>query len=127
MKKLLYILPLLILVSCGPSRKQIEAQLKLQADSISGVEVGEPVEPVEPVKEECKIKKYFIANDFKLTTGTVLDFTPSNEEVLTWECAGGTVKDRKIYIHIQDYSGMVTVMECDHRVWLNLYPGDVLK
>lgn len=118
--KLLLLIPLLALISCGPSIEEIEAREKAKADSIK--KVTQVVQVSVP-----KIEKYFLASDFALIPGKIVGWAPLDNEIESWRCSGGDNPDGTIYIHIQDETGKVTVMICDYRAWVNLHTGDILK
>ena len=119
----------LFLVSCGPSKEELDSYYKNRKEADSIKLVGEQIEIDynRISKKEIKKPKYYLANQFNLITGTIIHWAPSNDEIFTWKYNGGSKPNRKIYVHIQDNDGMVRVMECNYFTWLNLHTGDILK
>ena len=123
MKNIIYLLPIMFLLSCGPSAEEIETMKKIKADSIAAIQ---PV-IVEEVIQQPKIQAYFTASDFNLIPGKIVGWAPTDEVIEEFKSNGGDKADREIYIHIQSETGKITIMECDVKAWINLHTGDILK
>jgi hypothetical protein len=128
------LITLTVFVSCGPSLEEIEAREKTKVDSAAAVNALLEKQKIETenalkIAEEAKKKRYFLANQFDLIPGTIVGWAPTDETINKWEYnqADGKEPKGKIYVHIQDSYGMVTVLPCSYRAWLNLHTGDVLR
>lgn len=130
MKKIIGIfLCAIMIVSCGPSREEIESAIARRhaiADSISASIVSRLEETSEPeVKETTKRLTFYNASDFKLVPGKIIKWAPSDDAVI--EEGFKTDKFFKCWVHLQQEDGSVKVMEVDEFAWRNLYTGDILK
>ena len=127
MKKIIgIILCATMIVSCGPSKEELDARNKYIADSISASIVSRLEETSEPeVKETTKRLTFYNASDFKLVPGKIIKWAPSDDAVI--EEGFKTDKFFKCWVHLQQEDGSVKVMEVDEFAWRNLYTGDILK
>lgn len=132
MKTIVVILSL-FLIACGPSKEELEAKLKRQADSTDAINALVASQKAETEKQEKIVReikpRYFLANQFDLIPGTIVGWAPTDEAIGNWKVdeANGIEPKGKIYVHIQDTYGMITVMRCSYKAWLNLHTGDILR
>lgn len=115
---------------CGPSKAEIEAQIKraneskvaAQIDSSFKAEVLKHInDSLKKVKElaakPAPIQAWYSSKDVHLSTGTVHDFLPKSEVDNT----------KKFYIIMKDCEGKLTINETNYKVWAILNKGDQVK
>lgn len=81
------------------------------------------VQPIIEQPIDSSKVNYFLSSEIGLPSGTVVGFAPSDETIDRWE----SPNQEQIYIRIMDNNGNVHIYECDHKVWVNVYKGDIIK
>ena len=123
----------LALISCGPSKEEIEARQRAIQDSIDAAQpsidaekrAADSIAQVAKNIEYRRQKGYYLASEFGLVPGIVVDWSPQDDDYIQQQLDAG--KPLKIYIHIRQDDGAIRVLECDERTWHNIHTNDILK
>lgn len=116
---------LVSLVSCGPSKAEIEMlEIERQARVDSAIRQDSLTDAQLNQIQVEQATDYYIASDFNLIPGIIVGWAPDEEVIQTWICS---VRDGTIYVHIQDSNGggAIKAIECDYKTWVNLHNSTV--
>jgi hypothetical protein len=131
MKKIIgIILGATMIISCGPSKEKFEARQKFMADSIAQyeTEVQPDIDSLEQVAKNIEYRRqkgHYIAADFGLVPGIVVNWSPQDDDYIQEQL--DAKNQIHIYIHIKQDDGAIKVIECDERTWHNIHTNDILK